>query len=283
MEQPNLGKRISELRKAKGFTQEELAEQCKISARTLQRIESGAVTPRAYTLRVIYAALKEDSSFSNLHFEYVKDLFNLKKNTMKKVSFLLVAVLATGFGLFALCSESNAQKLSNRGYISDQGKSGIIFYYPKGLSSYKQQVNGDTTSYLFGKYLVQEHNMDIYLYGKYVGRVDEGGTVRLDTGTLSEKAEITITKGFYAAKSLNTKNIIYLFPSNKSLGHGMKNDEYETWNIGKNEIREEKNKIYLNGVFQGEVFANDTVIFRPSGTFFRNRGTLTIKRTNKNE
>ena len=63
----------------------------------------------------------------------------------------------------------------------------------------------------------------------------------------------------------------------------MKNDEYETWEISKNKIREEGNKIYLNGVFQGEAFANDTVIFRPSGTFFRSRETLIIKRTNKNE
>jgi len=99
MEQPNFGKRISELRKAKGLTHEELAEQSKISVRTLQRIESGVVTQRAYTIRVIYAVLKVDSSFMKLHFEHVKDLFNLKKNTMKKVSILLVAVLATGFGL----------------------------------------------------------------------------------------------------------------------------------------------------------------------------------------
>ena len=99
MEQPNLGKRISELRKAKGLTQEELAEQSKISVRTLQRIESGVVTPRAYTIRVIYAVLKKDSSFMSLHFEYLKDLFNLKKNTMKKVSILTVFALTLGFGL----------------------------------------------------------------------------------------------------------------------------------------------------------------------------------------
>ena len=35
---PNLGKKMAELRKAKGFTQEELAEKCNINVRTLQMI-----------------------------------------------------------------------------------------------------------------------------------------------------------------------------------------------------------------------------------------------------
>jgi transcriptional regulator with XRE-family HTH domain len=119
MEQPNLGKRISEIRKAKGLTQQELAEQCKVSTRTLQRIENGVVMPRTYTVRTIFATLgsdfqEKDNLFVRLHFERLfnnfKDLFNLKINTMKKVSILVAAVLAIGFGLFALSSESKAQK-----------------------------------------------------------------------------------------------------------------------------------------------------------------------------
>lgn len=38
MKQPELGKRISELRKEKGLTQEELVEKCNINVRTIQRI-----------------------------------------------------------------------------------------------------------------------------------------------------------------------------------------------------------------------------------------------------
>ena len=53
MKQPELGKKISELRKEKGLTQEELVDKCNISVRTLQRIESGEVTPRSYTLKTI--------------------------------------------------------------------------------------------------------------------------------------------------------------------------------------------------------------------------------------
>ena len=62
MKQPELGKKISELRKEKGFTQEELVEKCNISVRTLQRIETGEVTPRSYTVKTILAALDYDLS-----------------------------------------------------------------------------------------------------------------------------------------------------------------------------------------------------------------------------
>ena len=60
MRQPELGKKILELRKAKGLTQEELVDKCNISVRTLQRIETGEVTPRVFTIRTILAALDYD-------------------------------------------------------------------------------------------------------------------------------------------------------------------------------------------------------------------------------
>lgn len=60
MKQPELGRKISELRKAKGLTQEELVEKCNIGVRTIQRIETGEVTPRSYTIKAILAALECD-------------------------------------------------------------------------------------------------------------------------------------------------------------------------------------------------------------------------------
>lgn len=57
MKQPQLGKKISELRKAKGLTQEELVEKCNLNVRTIQRIEAGEVTPRSYTVRALFEAL----------------------------------------------------------------------------------------------------------------------------------------------------------------------------------------------------------------------------------
>jgi len=60
MKQPELGKRISELRKEKGLTQEELVEQCNINVRTIQRIEAGEVNPRSYTVKSILNVLGVD-------------------------------------------------------------------------------------------------------------------------------------------------------------------------------------------------------------------------------
>jgi transcriptional regulator with XRE-family HTH domain len=60
MKQPELGKKISELRKSKGFTQEELVDKCNLNVRTIQRIEAGDVTPRRYTINAILEALDYD-------------------------------------------------------------------------------------------------------------------------------------------------------------------------------------------------------------------------------
>ena len=62
MKQPALGKKISELRKQKGLTQEELVEMCSINVRTIQRIESGETTPRPFTIKTILEALGEHSN-----------------------------------------------------------------------------------------------------------------------------------------------------------------------------------------------------------------------------
>lgn len=67
MKQPELGRKILELRKAKGLTQEELVERCNINVRTIQRIEAGEVIPRTYTIRTILDALGYD--LSQLKFE----------------------------------------------------------------------------------------------------------------------------------------------------------------------------------------------------------------------
>ncbi len=71
MNQPYLGLKVSELRQQKGFTQEQLAEKCEVSTRTIQRIETGEVDPRAYTLHCLGTALEfdfeeQDTSKENL-------------------------------------------------------------------------------------------------------------------------------------------------------------------------------------------------------------------------
>jgi uncharacterized Tic20 family protein/DNA-binding Xre family transcriptional regulator len=60
MNQPELGLKVAELRSQKKLTQEQLAEKCEVSPRTIQRIEGGEVDPRAYTLHCLSEALDFD-------------------------------------------------------------------------------------------------------------------------------------------------------------------------------------------------------------------------------
>ena len=126
MEKLDFGTKLIEIRKAKGLTQDEVAEKCKITVRTIQRIESGIVTPRAFTIKVIcetlgfeffeatntgYEVFTENQN-SNLEDHkvlwYLKDLFNLKTNAMKKISILATLLLVFGF-LFVLIIDTKAQ------------------------------------------------------------------------------------------------------------------------------------------------------------------------------
>lgn len=73
MRQPELGQTLVQLRKEKNLTQEELVDTCNVSIRTIQRIESGEVTPRTSTIKIILAALEEDISVLNSSTESLGD------------------------------------------------------------------------------------------------------------------------------------------------------------------------------------------------------------------
>ena len=102
MDKLNFGKELIRIRKTKGLTQAEVAEKCNITIRTIQRIESGAVKPRSSTIKIISEFLEIDffeisNQNSNLKNHtilwYLKDIFNLKTNTMKKISILTISTL----------------------------------------------------------------------------------------------------------------------------------------------------------------------------------------------
>lgn len=65
MNQPELGIKIVELRNTKGLTQEDLAAECNLNVRSIQRIEKGEVVPRAYTLNILSNVLEFDLRISN--------------------------------------------------------------------------------------------------------------------------------------------------------------------------------------------------------------------------
>lgn len=60
----NLGKQIKILRKAKSWTQSDLAERCGITLRTIQRIESNAVKASLFSLKKLSEVLETDLSVS---------------------------------------------------------------------------------------------------------------------------------------------------------------------------------------------------------------------------
>lgn len=143
MKQPELGKKILELRLAKGLTQIELADLCNVSTRTIQRIESNDVTPRSFTTKTIFTALdyefynspvveplnEKTSTFKR----FLNDLFNLKKDTMKKLSAL--GVILTVVMILFLKTESNAQSID--GWFKTGSKKNS---YEIGLNSTKTKT-----------------------------------------------------------------------------------------------------------------------------------------------
>jgi len=136
MQQPELGKKIAELRKSKGLTQEELVELCKLNVRTLQRIESGDVTPRSYSLKVLAKALdfefKEFTDEKHAIRRFVEnawDCINFKNNTMKKVGILstsLLVVLLAAFMINFIRAENIESALKEQ--IIQQNKNSIEWF-----------------------------------------------------------------------------------------------------------------------------------------------------------
>ncbi|MCT4604287.1 MAG: helix-turn-helix domain-containing protein [Marinifilum sp.] len=109
MKQPELGQKIVELRLEKGLTQEELVAKCNISVRTIQRIESGDVEPRTYTVKAILDALdydleniqtnQKDGVFNYLTI-WLRNLMLIEIDTSKPSKFLIKQLyIACIFGI----------------------------------------------------------------------------------------------------------------------------------------------------------------------------------------
>ncbi len=113
MKQPQLGKKISELRLAKGLTQTELAEKCNISLRTIQRIESTEVTPRSYTLKIIFKVLDFDGFSSSNKNSSLKpeNSINSRKNVVRTILLLLTTSIVS---ILIFKHVSNSDKQSTK-------------------------------------------------------------------------------------------------------------------------------------------------------------------------
>ena len=267
MKQPELGRKVAEIRNSIGLTQDELSKKCKLSLRTIQRIESGLVNPRSYTLRIIgetlhfnfYPSEKKNKRLSfpkeriNSILSQVIQLFNLKTNTMKKLSILSVAFSVIGFSLFMLFT-SNKANGANEGKYSSTHQRGVTYLFPKGL---KIQISNtkDTADFRFGDDVIQEYKYNIFLNGRYSGKVIQGDTVILDNG------RITFNGSFSSFTSTNGQDIKYQIPGRLTISNVSLQDGKENIYLSNGQrITEDANKIYLNDLFIGEAFSDDLVI-----------------------
>ena len=102
----SLGNKIFEARKAKGLTQEELAELSKVNLRTIQRIENNENEPRGKTLKLICDVLQvESDNFKNIDQTKRKDKFS---SAIVNGVYLVLFNLSLIFLLAFLTLDSNA-------------------------------------------------------------------------------------------------------------------------------------------------------------------------------
>ena len=123
MNQPQLGNKISELRLAKGLTQTELAEKCNLSLRTIQRIESTEVTPRSYTLKLIFKALDFDGFYKSSSGNS-NGVFKLKKDIIRSI-FLLLITSIISIVIFELISNSKMQSAAEVSEVIQKNQTNI--------------------------------------------------------------------------------------------------------------------------------------------------------------
>ena len=87
------GQHVMLLRKKKGISQQELADESGVSLRSIQRLENGETTPQGYTLKAIAKVLGE--TVENLQFNYIET--NSHSGQLKWVNMSALCLLAIPF------------------------------------------------------------------------------------------------------------------------------------------------------------------------------------------
>ncbi|MEM1134308.1 MAG: helix-turn-helix transcriptional regulator [Bacteroidota bacterium] len=269
MKQPGFGKKVAQKRKAKKLTQYELAKACGVNVRTIQRIESGGVTPRSYTVRVISKALDNQfiideknasrfNQFFNQAHHAISELFNFKTNVMRKSMILTGLLMAIGLGIFSLVTKIKAQDNQQINYTNfvESHDRGIIYFFPRDAKGWFSNVK-DTADYRFENDLIQEYESKIFFNGSFLGKVLKGDTV------IYVNNEVQIRSNYWKFTSSYGTKIHYLIPNGTPIDNLSVQSQKKTENlyIGDDHIRETNYKIFLNENYQGSVQAGDTVIY----------------------
>jgi transcriptional regulator with XRE-family HTH domain len=129
MQQPELGLRLTSLRREQNLTQEELVAKSNVSVRTIQRIEAGEVLPRMSTIKILLNALGHTyESFSTkqpntMETQTTSQNFPSPNRTtlliaaIAGVIYLVTAVILGAMDVAWLASEEDWQEWTNYLYI----------------------------------------------------------------------------------------------------------------------------------------------------------------------
>ena len=112
MKNKNLAKKLKELRKRKGFSQEELTENSGLSLRTIQRIENGETEPTGETLKRISNALNV-SPEELIDWTIIEDKGFLKAMNLSALTFILFPLLGILVPLIMWISKKDKLKNIN--------------------------------------------------------------------------------------------------------------------------------------------------------------------------
>lgn len=138
----SIGKKISDARKLKGFTQEELAELSKVNLRTIQRIENNNNEPRGKTLSLICDVLQIDKA----DLQGLNQLSENKTMTsyiINGIFLILLNILIVGtIGYLTLPNEANTN--------SKVGAILLSFFIPFFIVHFTQKIRATKRLLKFG-------------------------------------------------------------------------------------------------------------------------------------
>jgi len=113
MKNRNLAKRVKELRKRKGFSQEKLTELSGLSLRTVQRIENGETEPTGDTLKKLSIALNITPD-ELVDWTIIEDKGFLKALNLSALTFLFFPLLGILIPLILWVSKKDKLKNINK-------------------------------------------------------------------------------------------------------------------------------------------------------------------------
>ncbi|MFI2743524.1 helix-turn-helix domain-containing protein [Zhouia sp. PK063] len=216
MEKLTFGKKLIEFRKLHNLTQKDVAEKCNITVRTIQRIESGAVQPRATTIRIISQKLDFNDSLINedhIADHNISESINnstpkTKKLSNSKYKKMKIASITVGFVLTFIVFFTGFSKLKAK----DDIKLTNTYTVTKEICDQKQlPLTKFTLQYPNGMEVNKNYSSNYITLTKKVGGtpIEELNIGYTTMTKVNEKEAIELIRQFarYYEKELNLKVI----------------------------------------------------------------------------